>query len=222
MSSFFSFFLPFSFPLCFKGGTCFCHHPRMVWCPTALLSSLLQPAQRGHSRPARAQGSARRARPTAAPPPRPRRSARAATATTGQTSTRRQLPVPVSNRSGFAGVCRVSLPSAAGEATWIKPQSMRVFLSYFLAPSCSGGSVTAAGWTSGKPAKVKPPQGWFSFAEGRAPRIEHPSLSASRAVEVLVALAQISSSSHWKKQRALRLPLFCFPGTLLWHAPKAE
>lgn len=184
----------------------------MVWCPTALLSSLLQPAPRGHSRPARAQGSARRARPTAAPPPRPRRSARAATATTGQTSTRRQLPVPVSNRSGFAGVCRVSLPSAAGEATWIKPQSVRVFFVLFSRPILLWRERDSSGQPRSSHLK-----GGLALQ-----RAGLPSLSASCAVEMLVTLAQISSSSHWKKQRVLRLPLFCFPGTLLWHAPKAE
>lgn len=146
---FFSFFLSFFFLLHFKGGTCFCLHPRMVWYPTAFLSFLLQPAQRGRSRPARAQESACRARPIAAPPLRPRRSACAAMATTGQTLTRRQLPVPVSNRSGFAEVCRVSLPSAAGEVTWTKPQSMMVFCLIFSPHPALEGSMIAAGWTSG-------------------------------------------------------------------------
>jgi len=126
---FFSFFIFVFFLPHIKDGIRFHLCPGAVRHPTAFLSFLLQPARRGRSRPARARGSARRAPPTAAPPPRPRRSARAAMATTGRISTRRRLPAPVSNSVGVGrGGCRVSLRSAAGDAAGIKSHPVSFFI----------------------------------------------------------------------------------------------
>lgn len=67
----------------------------------------LQPARLGHSKPVRVRGCVPRVPPTAAPAPRPHRSAPAATATFGLTWTHRQLPAPVS--IGGAQTCSCCL-----------------------------------------------------------------------------------------------------------------
>lgn len=118
----------------------------MIQHPTAFLSFLLQPVQQGPSRPARVQGSVCRAPPTAAPPPKPRRSAHAAMATTGRTLTHRQLPAPVSNRSGLVGGgCRVLHSSAARDNI----STQELFRLLFSPCPAVGGSKTVAGWAFG-------------------------------------------------------------------------